>query len=65
MFREELIFPDLFHFCDQMAQLKYTWDIVIERDLTKQQLRAVNEVAKMISFGGEIKQIKQKLAILK
>jgi hypothetical protein len=48
-----------------MAQLKYTWDIVIERDLTKHQLKAVNEVAKMISCGGEIKEIKQRLAVLK
>lgn len=44
-----------------MSQLKYAWDIVIERDLTSQQLKAVNEVAKMISFGGEVKEIKQKL----
>jgi len=48
-----------------MKQLKYTWDIVIERDLSKQQLKAVNEVAQMLSFGGEVKEIKQKLAILK
>lgn len=49
----------------KMVQLKYTWDIVIERDLSKQQLKAVNEVARMISSGGEIKEIKQKLAVLK
>jgi hypothetical protein len=48
-----------------MKQLKYTWDIVIERDLTKRQLKAVNEVADILSSGGEVKQIKQKLAILK
>jgi hypothetical protein len=48
----------------EMAQLKYTWDIIIERDLTRQQLRAVNEISQMISSGGEIKEIKQKLAIL-
>jgi hypothetical protein len=44
-----------------MKQLKYAWDIVIERDLTKTQLKAVNEISQMISFGGEIKEIKQKL----
>jgi hypothetical protein len=65
MFREISFFPKFLFFVMKMTQLKYTWDIVIERDLTKQQLRAVNEVAKMISFGGEVKEIKQKLAILK
>lgn len=48
-----------------MTQLKYAWDIVIERNLTKQQLKAVDEVSKMISSGGEIKEIKQKLTIIK
>lgn len=47
-----------------MMQLKYTWDIVIEKELTKQQLRAVNEISQILSSGGEIKHLKQKLAIL-
>lgn len=47
-----------------MKQLKYTWDIVIERNLTKKQLNTVNEIANIISSGGNVKQLKQKLAIL-
>lgn len=46
-------------------QLKYTWDIIMERELTKRQLRAVNEVSQMISSGGKVKKIKQKLDQLK
>jgi len=46
-------------------RLKYTWDIVTERNLTVNQLKAIDEVSQMISFGGEVKQIKEKLSQLK
>ena len=53
-------FP-IFIFVIKMKQLKYTWDIVIERNLSASELKTVNEISQMISCGGEIKELKQKL----
>jgi len=40
-------------------ETKYVWDIVIEKNLTKQQLKAVNEISKILSSGGKISKIRQ------
>jgi len=42
-------------------KLKYTWDIVLEKNLTTTQLVAVNEISKIISCGGDVKRIKHQL----
>jgi len=39
-------------------QMKYAWDIATEFDLTKKQLRTVEEISQMISNGGYVKDIK-------
>jgi hypothetical protein len=48
-----------------MNKLKYAWDIVLEKQLTAQELQAVNEISQILSLGGEVKEIKQKLALIK
>lgn len=64
-FRDKVFFgntlPDIFTFVIDMQKLKYVWDIVTERELTAKQLVAVNEISKMISSGGEVKEIKQRV----
>lgn len=39
-------------------QMKYAWDIATEFDLSKKQLKNVEEISKMISNGGYVKDIK-------
>jgi hypothetical protein len=41
------------------ANLKYTWDITVERDFSKKELKLVNLVSTTISHGGDVQELKR------
>jgi len=47
------------------AKMKYAWDITAEQDLTAAQLKAANQISEIISHGGTIGELKQKIRLVK
>ena len=41
------------------ANLKYTWDITVERDLSKKELKLANLISTTISHGGDVQDLKR------
>jgi hypothetical protein len=46
-------------------QQKYVWDIATSREFTKKQIRTLNQVCDVLSFGGDVKNLKVMLKELK
>jgi len=43
------------------SKMKYAWDIVLEKNLSEQELQLVSEISKMISSGCNVNEVKTKI----
>jgi hypothetical protein len=42
-------------------QQKYVWDIAVQEKYTEKKRKIANEVSRMVSFGGNVKDMRLKL----
>lgn len=44
-----------------MPEKKYAWDISVERTFSSRQLENVDTIARIIAFGGNVKELKVRM----
>jgi hypothetical protein len=49
----------------QQTKMKYAWDITCEREFSDSQLKTIDQISEMISKGGNVAELKQKMRFAK